>query len=329
MVLAMEHRDGSGPFVFARTSSPGTKGDQPTDSKMYLNPDDVIWEGDADKSRLALREDQLLFRRLEIYIAHTYFKRLVQSEAGIGLDWIHTIDGPWNHSLETRSEEKAFWKSWCMAGNRPKAECEQDITLTGHSFGGATVLSVLSQPPPRLEDTQLGHIPCTRAITLDPWLEPLPSPGPTLYQIESSVADGRRETPLLLVLNSEAFTLWEDHFDRLKGIVESWNSASGGQPAGTDDSGPAHLATLITLVQAKHVSFSDFGVLIPFGKMARDGRRFLDVTCELADAFIGGGFSDALGRQHQVEEKAESVKKRGEMDWGKKFVGDVGDIILH
>lgn len=100
------------------------------------------WEGDADKSRLALREDQLLFRRLEIYIAHTYFKRLVQSEAGTSLDWIHTLDGPWKHSLETRPEDKAFWESWCNTGGRPKAECEQDITLTGHSFGGATVVRI-------------------------------------------------------------------------------------------------------------------------------------------------------------------------------------------
>lgn len=98
------------------------------------------WDEDADKSRLALREDQLLFRRLEIYSAHTYFKRLMQSEAGTSLDWIHTLDGPWNHSLETRSEDKAFWESWCIAGNRPKAECEQDVILTGHSFGGATVV---------------------------------------------------------------------------------------------------------------------------------------------------------------------------------------------
>jgi len=83
---------------------------------------------------------------------------------------------------------------------------------------------------------------------LDPWLEPLPSPGPTPFvrpegpgmppiltdidyiqeSLKSSLTnklDSPR--PRMLVINSETFTLWEDHSARLQEVVSGWEPHGG------------------------------------------------------------------------------------------------------
>ena len=91
-------------------------------------------------------------------------------------------------------------------------------------------------------------MPITHALILDPWLEPLPSPEPspyssrssdpqpepttpTSYSSESTLEESQAETldvfksrslPHMLVLNSDPFTLWDEHFARLKGVVAAW-----------------------------------------------------------------------------------------------------------
>ena len=41
VVLALEHRDGTGPFVMTRSPIPGMGAKQGAQPKLYLNPDDV------------------------------------------------------------------------------------------------------------------------------------------------------------------------------------------------------------------------------------------------------------------------------------------------
>ena len=239
----------------------------------------------------------------------------------ISLDWLHTIEGPWNHNFVHRPDDQVFWRSWLSTDSQPKVECSKDVLLAGHSFGGATLvstvqlaphphssgrpaqLSVLSQAPPTLDDAPLPPIPFTRAIALDPWLEPLPTPGPAPHALPAA---------RLLVLNSEGFTLWAEHFARLQGVVRAWGAG----------------ARLLTLVRAKHVSFSDLGVVVPFGAMARDGRRVLDVVGALAEAFLGDAFEEGLERQTRVDGKVEEAEgKKG--GWARRLVGDVGDVVVH
>ena len=86
------------------------------------------------------------------------------------------------------------------------------IRLTS-SFGGATTLHVLSNPPP----TSMPKLPITKALLLDPWLAPLP---------QKDDPNLRKELPPALCVNSEGFTLWKDHFERLRSIMAHWGSTS-------------------------------------------------------------------------------------------------------
>ena len=115
---------------------------------------------------------------------------------------------------------------------------------------------ILSLGPP---DNGHQMLPVSHAIILDPWIEPLPTPGPAPYAASSSATtlfegkhpsndlrslqsgetqvdvaavtenggrahDKERQPapPRLLVINSEKFTLWNSHFSRLREVVETW-----------------------------------------------------------------------------------------------------------
>ncbi|KAI0700785.1 platelet-activating factor acetylhydrolase [Cytidiella melzeri] len=350
VVLAFEHRDGTGPFVETLSAMPGKLAPKHADYKLYLHPDDILWGDEVDKSTFPLRRDQLRFRRLELYLGYMHFKKLVEGVItehtnDLPCPEFHTIDGPWNFNLGFRPADRHFWESWSKSGSRPKVRCDRGVCLAGHSFGGATVLDVLSNKPPTLSGEQFPPIPFTNAIAFDPWIDPLPSPGPAPHA-PSVPGEQSSEPPKLLVINSEGFTLWEVHFNRLTEIVEAWNNAGRqSEQAGPEQeqesgkinkkrfSGPR--ASLLTLVRAQHTSFSDFGVLVPFGRYARDGRRFLSLTCDLAVAFLQekeGRFEEVLGRQRQVEGRVEEInvdKPDSETLWKKRIVGEVGDIVVH
>ena len=168
-------------------------------------------------------------------------------------------------------------------------------------------LSTLSQPPPTLGDDTFDPLPVTKAVALDPWLEPLPSPGPSPYAARVSAESSEDTTPGLLVINSEGFTLWKPHFERLKAVVEAWNGERGGD---------AKRAWLLTLVRAKHVSFSDFPLFFSLGSEAK---MLLDAIGDVALGFLKGEAAQAIGRIRRAS---------GEVS-GKRFVGSSGDVVVH
>lgn len=112
-----------------------------------------------------LRQDQLIFRQIEVYLGYTHFKNFMGSsidkEAGMRCSIIyhsvllmifadelpcgklHTIDGPWNFDLQRRQDDRDFWNSWLKTGSHPKVQCNEDVCIAGHSFGGATVVSLI------------------------------------------------------------------------------------------------------------------------------------------------------------------------------------------
>jgi platelet-activating factor acetylhydrolase len=106
-------------------------------------------------------------------------------------------------------------------------------------------LSLLSTKPLKGFPT----LPVDRTVLLDPWLEPLPTPGPTPLSKSSSFTEIAKAeeaaklplqettfgpetqiqlaTPRMLVINSEAFTVWEGHYERLREVVAGWEPQGG------------------------------------------------------------------------------------------------------
>lgn len=170
---------------------------------------------------------------------------------------------------------------------------------------------------------KLPELPVTRALILDPWLEPLSSPGP--------VPTIGHHPPQLCVINSEGFTLWKDHFERLSEVVRAWHL--GNSKSAQDEEGVP--ARLFTLVRARHISFSDFGVLLKLGKAAREGRELLDLVGKLAAAFLDGTLDDQIeeiGTRKMEIEQVSGEKWRWwttEHKAPRRLVGNVGDVIVH
>lgn len=182
---------------------------------------------------------------------------------------------------------------------------------------------------------EFGPIPVARMIALDPWMEPLPSPGLHPLQADASLNASPRPVPKLLLLNSEGFTLWENHFEELKKLVHVWNSSH----ADGEQSSSGQNVRLISLVRAKHMSFSDAGILFPrglnpFGHGSSESQIFLNSIHELASTFLesDGSFANILKDARVRDETVVPVdvaKKDQPTKWDKKFVGDAGDIIIH
>ena len=78
---------------------------------------------------LSFRGEQLDFRRREIYHALRAIQNLVR-------------DGR-NDSLETTGGTSIDWSRWSTIGSEKPIECEENVVLAGHSFGGATIVSVV------------------------------------------------------------------------------------------------------------------------------------------------------------------------------------------
>ena len=89
-----------------------------------LNEDDAI-----SVHPLPLRGQQLEFRHHEIQIAYSAFCRLVADDPTLQIE---TIDG--------RPYHRESWATSDDSGLK-RVRYENRVTLTGHSFGGCTVVS--------------------------------------------------------------------------------------------------------------------------------------------------------------------------------------------
>jgi len=183
------------------------------------------------------------------------------------------------------------WSCW-----KGRVECRQNVILAGHSFGSATALSLLSQPPAQ----PFAPLPVTQVVLLDPWVDPFDEAGPLPEPTEQ---DNR---PALCVICSEAFTVWDEHFQHLRDIVKGWKA---------DGRATAHL---MTILRSKHVEFSDFGILIP---PARRAHQVLRGTHDTTMRFICGSLNADLrdkGRVMEIEKRKNKRQIRGEP--GEMFV---------
>ena len=146
----------------------------------------------GDENRFDFRREQLELRRFEIYAAIDALKKL-------------SVDGD-RGNLSTIDDSELEWSDF-----RGKIGFDT-LQLTGHSFGAATLLSLLSHDPPE----GFEPLPVTHALFLDPWLEPFEKPGPIQASKNALVKK--------VVLNSEGFTLWKDHMAQLIELAEDWGN---------------------------------------------------------------------------------------------------------
>ena len=91
------------------------------------------WEDDRPSypGTLPFRNDQLIFRRHEIYLAYSAFHSLVDHDHYAETLRLQTIDG-----------SPIEWESWSKltADGLARVKCDANVALVGHSFGGASVV---------------------------------------------------------------------------------------------------------------------------------------------------------------------------------------------
>jgi platelet-activating factor acetylhydrolase len=184
----------------------------------------------------------------------------------------------------------------------------------------------MSSPPP---------IPLYKALNIskylifDPWLDPIPSPGPNFYTKYQ-----QENRPPLLVLNSETFTVWEEHFERLQNAVANWSPQSKFLTFGRSASLHSCVITdPVLIVRCGHAHFSDFFVL-PVICSAK-ARRWMDWISDLSVAFLDG---------ENIEETLEAKKipvtrnmqvhthKKKKNIWGtqlKELIAKDGEVLIH
>ncbi|KAG6911247.1 hypothetical protein DXG01_003114 [Tephrocybe rancida] len=321
VVLALEHRDGTGYACVTRVR--GQDGSFKEKPIYYYKDHDLIMpepvtSGSTESTTpLPLRTDQLEFRREEIHAAYQAFGHFLKNDCASELE---TID---NHPVEQTS-----WAYVDPVSGKGPVCFDENVTLAGHSFGGCTVLSILSSNPPQ----QYLHIPITRALIFDPWLEPLPIPGPV--PISRNPAEvvaqfttepdpisppgdvthaGHRDNrlPQMLIINSETFTLWKDHYARLEEVIKAWEPEGG---------------LLLTLVASKHEAFSDFPSLPVIRSSA--AKTHMDVLSKLSIAFLDGKLEEALRSTSTRKLEAEVIGKKKDGKPKRKLLGEVGDVIV-
>jgi len=118
----------------------------------------------------------------------------------------------------------------------------------------------------------------------------------------------------MLVLNSDPFTLWKEHFARLKSVVEAW------EPEGR---------RVLTLVRAVHLSFSDFP-LLPIIRRA-SAETLINLISKLSLAFLDGNMAmeDALRDVRTRKMEIEVIGKKKDGEPKRRCIGEVGDVIIH
>lgn len=147
IVAALEHRDGSAPVTILHGAS-GTP-------LTYTNPDQVSSPpGQPHLDALAFRAQQLLLRLKEVKAVLNVMERVNNGE-GAEVERANLREGA--NGKGARPLHLARWAGRVGMG--------EEMTMGGHSFGGATTLQALR--------AGRNEFAFTRGIALDPWVEPV------------------------------------------------------------------------------------------------------------------------------------------------------------
>ncbi|KAH7105387.1 platelet-activating factor acetylhydrolase [Auriculariales sp. MPI-PUGE-AT-0066] len=179
--------------------------------------DHMLYLDQPDTTEFLFRVEQLEFRRLEVYEIFKAFRDVVSGDAtGV-------------HHLNGGPIDATVW--------RGRVQCDKDVVLAGHSFGGLHLCCLCFRT---LHQEHMTPFPYSHALALDPWFQPLSTPGPMPSSFNTNI-------PLCMMF-SERFALWKDHHATAKALVDSW---------------PAK-ASMFALPKCSHETFSDVYCIVPF-----------------------------------------------------------------
>ncbi|KAH6657719.1 platelet-activating factor acetylhydrolase [Truncatella angustata] len=264
IVVAVEHRDGSGARSYVNIPPSGNLADwkilDNTKSKNsyvvdYIWPKDNAQDTSPHNQRGVdhdLRDAQIEMRMAEIAEAY-YAMELINSNKG-DLVLKSNLRKKGNVGSSSKGLENVDWADWVGRMHL------HDVTIMGHSFGGATCVQLA-----REED----RFPWVgQSILLDAW-------GPAV-----PIAEGaqRPVTKPLLTIGSEAFMHWSENFESVLNICKETRDA--GVPC-----------WMMTVKGSTHLSQTDFAVLYSrwmswFAKNVINPRRAVLLTTNSSLEFL-------------------------------------------
>jgi len=289
VVAAVEHRDGTSSHSLVTEKIGGKTVAKAVD---YVDMADVS-EATRPDNYLIARAFQLEVRTVEILAT-------AKSLASLASDW-KTIR---QANLRVRGapgwagDDGTQWSDQQWAQFAAAVNWDHDVTLAGHSFGAANVVTAA-----RHADRRAGW---KRFILYDPWLETLEhcSEG-FLDRLGVEKSEGSmmvaKDFPCL-ILNSPGFSVWEGHFKKLCQLLFLSRPHPQNQ-----------LSLFATVGGIIHSSFSDLPVLVEWlwkltKKLTLDSQEAIRLVTDLTIEFIRqdemGTTKDVEGGEDEVGESA-------------------------
>lgn len=305
VVCAIEHRDGSGPRTFVNLSPDGEDLEEKPDLtnpviqerkfNLYKRVDYIWPKGNpydtspqnkqgVDKE---LRAAQIEMRLAEIEAAYHVLRRINEGQGALVAE--KNLRRKGNIGSSSRGLEGVDWDKW-----KNRFDCD-DVTMMGHSFGGATSVEALRQRK---------RFPYfSQGIILDIW-------GMAVQPHEGS--DEVIRVPVIAI-NSEAFMYWPENQKAITEVVE-------------EAKGQGCPSWLLTVRGTIHIAHSDFPLLYPLLiaallKMTANPRRAIDLNVTAGLEFmnrimprrhallIGRAFTDEQLLEQEVLEELPDEHK--------------------
>lgn len=256
VVVAMEHRDGSGARSYVNVPRGLDTEDRMTGKAKlkpyymvdYIFPKDNAQDTAPNNAKgvdTGLRNAQIEMRMAEIEEAFPVLELINKGQGGVVAKSNLRKNG--NIGSSSKGLDGVNWREW--AGRMSL----ENVTIMGHSFGGATATQVCRQGD---------RFPWVgQGILLDAW-------GPAVPVLGEHMQD-RVKRPILAI-GSEAFMHWQANFERVASICRETHE--NGLPC-----------WMMTIKGSTHLSQTDFAVLYPhwmswLAKTVIHPRRALGLT---------------------------------------------------
>jgi platelet-activating factor acetylhydrolase len=258
IVIAPEHRDGSGPVSFIREVPAVTPTEKNSSRLKQKKVEYVKLSHTPSREVEEGRNAQLRIRLWEMGIIHS---SLIKLDGGEKLT-----------NLETSSA------SLTPFANKMDVHRPGKITFAGHSFGASTITQFVksvfysSKTATAPSDYTPLFTPSSRSpiasqitsqtpvVLLDAWCLPLRAASTRwLFDLPfPCYAPGGPGGPNLLAVESQAFFKWNVHLQATKRLLSSDPSSTSAKP---DKRGQPRFFYAVT---SAHLSQSDFGILFPY-----------------------------------------------------------------